>query len=92
MADPMPMPGAGGFGNDYPVAVTTGAPRPTYLRPLQQPLYDTEVQAIGGTGSRTITFFQRSLSQPMALSAINKSKAETNMTQSGQLPQPRTPT
>jgi hypothetical protein len=82
-----PLPGAGGFSQQYPVAVSSGMPRPTYLRPLQQPLYDTEVMPVAGRVE--LTFFQRALSQTMAFAAVVKSRAETNLQQTGALAQPQ---
>ena len=82
-----PLPGSGGFSQQYPVAVSSGMPRPTYLRPLQQPLYDTEVQPVAGRTE--LTFFQRALSQTMAFAATVKSAAETNLNQPGSLAQPQ---
>jgi hypothetical protein len=82
-----PLPGSGGFSQQYPVAVSSGMPRPTYLRPLQQPLYDTETMPVAGRTE--LTFFQRALSQTMAFAATVKSAAETNLNQSGALAQPQ---
>ncbi len=82
-----PLPGSGGFSQQYPVAVSSGMPRPTYLRPLQQPLYDTETMPVAGRTE--LTFFQRALSQTMAFAATVKSAAETNLNQPGSLAQPQ---
>lgn len=82
-----PLPGSGGFSQQYPVAVSSGMPRPTYLRPLQQPLYDTETMPVAGRTE--LTFFQRALSATMAFAATVKSAAETNLNASGALAQPQ---
>ena len=82
-----PLPGSGGFSQQYPVAVSSGMPRPTYLRPLQQPLYETEAMPVAGRTE--LTFFQRALSQTMAFFTTVKSAAETNLNQPGSLAQPQ---
>jgi hypothetical protein len=57
------------------------------LRPLQQPLYDTEIIPAAGTPNELI-FFQRQLGQTTAFGGVNKSIAETNIQQPGQLANP----
>jgi hypothetical protein len=57
------------------------------LRPLQQPLYDTEVIPAAGTPIE-IVFFQRQLGQTTAFGGTTKTEAETNLQQPGQLANP----
>jgi len=57
------------------------------LRPLQQPIYDTEIIPAAGTPNELI-FFQRQLGQTTAFGGVNKSIAETNIQQPGQLANP----
>lgn len=77
----------GGFADNYPVAVSSGVPRSTVLRPLQQPLYDTELMP--QAGRIELVYFARPVSQTFAFGVLVKSKAETNLLQSGQIPQPQ---
>jgi hypothetical protein len=58
------------------------------LRPLQQPLYDTELLTAVGTAGQII-FFQRQLGQAFAgAPAVVKTTADTNLAQAGQLANP----
>jgi hypothetical protein len=57
------------------------------LRPLKNPLYDTEL-ILTPTTVTQVTFFQRALSQTTAAGGLVKTLAETNMRQSAQLPTP----
>jgi hypothetical protein len=57
------------------------------LRPLQQPLYDTEIIPAAGTPNE-LRFFQRQLGQTTAFGGVQKSVAETNVQQPGQLANP----
>lgn len=75
-----------GFPQNYPYAVS--APLPSaVLRPLQQPLYDTEVLPTASTPSELI-FFQRQLGQTTAYGSVTKYESETNLQQPGQLANP----
>lgn len=81
-----PPPSSAGFPASYPYAYS--APLPSaILRPLQQPLYDTELITAALTPAE-IRFFQRQLGQTTAVGALNKSLAETNLAQPGQLANP----
>lgn len=80
-----------GFGNNYPMGVTTPA-KAAVVRPLRQPLYDSEV-----TGTAAITeiqYFQRPQGNAMANlppgggTAWSKTTTHTNMTQGGFLASP----
>ena len=84
-AAPGSAPSAMGFPDDYPVAKAIVNGTEVILRPLKQPLYDTELIATP-TAVTQVTFFQRPQSQ--ATLALIKTIAETNMTASGQLPSP----
>jgi len=57
------------------------------LRPLQQPLYDTEIIPAAATPNELI-FFQRQLGQTTAFTGLVKTEAETNLQQPGQLANP----
>ncbi len=57
------------------------------MRPLQQPLYDTEIIPSAGTPNE-LRFFQRQLGQTTAFGGVQKSAAETNVQQPGQLANP----
>jgi hypothetical protein len=57
------------------------------LRPLQQPLYDTEILDSAITPAE-LRFFQRQLGQTTVDGSITKSAAETNLGQPGQLANP----
>ncbi len=59
-------------------------PQTPVLRPLRQPLYDTEKLANGATG--TVSLFQDN--KKFALDGAQKQAVDTNMTQSGQLGYP----
>lgn len=75
---------SGGFEAKYPVARTQ---RGDLLRPLKQPLYDTESMPASSTGS--ILFFSRQQGSSDASGAINpKTAVDTNLTQAGQLTVP----
>lgn len=80
-----PPPSTAGFPSSYPYAYS--APLPSaILRPLQQPLYDTEV-LLAAAPQAAIRLFQLQLGQAMADGTI-KTFAETNLTQPGQLANP----
>jgi len=75
-----------GFPASYPYAFS--APLPSaLLRPLQQPLYDTEILPSTSTPSELL-FFQRQQGQTTAFGGVAKSTAETNIQQPGQLANP----
>jgi hypothetical protein len=84
---------SGGWPQNYPYA--TSSPLPSaILRPLQQPIYDTELIA-GGAASSEIIFFQRQVGQTLAQTPSStstngniKTLVETNLSQPGQLPNP----
>jgi hypothetical protein len=75
-----------GFPGNYPYAQSMPLPS-AILRPLQQPLYDTE-NLPATTTPTEIIFFQRQLGQTTASGALVKSAAETNLQQPGQLANP----
>lgn len=78
--------GSSGFPTNYPYAYS--APLPSaLLRPLQQPLYDTEIIPAAATPAELI-FFQRQLGQTTAFGGVTKTEAETNIQQPGQLANP----
>ncbi|NDQ57329.1 MAG: hypothetical protein GZ088_09690 [Acidipila sp.] len=77
---------AGNFPANYPYAYSQPLPS-ALLRPLQQPLYDTEVIPAAGTPIELV-FFQRQLGQTTAFGGITKTEAETNIQQPGQLANP----
>ena len=80
-------PVGSGVPNAYPLAINSPLDR-AYLRPLQEPLYDTEV--IDFTSPPTsLTFFQRPVSQSTASLNVTKTDAETNLNQSSMLDYPR---
>lgn len=82
---PAPASSAG-FPSSYPYAYS--APLPSaILRPLQQMLYDTEIIPAAGTPNE-LRFFQRQLGQTTAFGGVQKSIAETNIQQPGQLANP----
>ncbi len=83
------MHGAPGSGipNAYPLAINTPLDR-AYLRPLQEPLYDTEAFKFSVPPS-SLTYFQRPISQTDASGLITKTDAETNINQSSMLDYPR---
>lgn len=75
-----------GFTPSWPYAKSMPLPS-AVLRPLQQPLYDTETIAASATTEKI--YFQRQLGQSDAASAITtKQEAETNLQQPGQLANP----
>ena len=80
-----PLPGSG-FSANWPYAQSMPLPS-AILRPLQQPLYDTEILPAAGTPSELI-FFQRQLGQTTTYGGITKTVAETNLQQPGQLANP----
>ena len=77
---------AGNFPSSYPYAYSQPLPS-ALLRPLQQPLYDTEVLPSSSVPIEII-FFQRQLGQSMAYAVVTKTEAETNLQQPGQLANP----
>jgi len=80
-----PPPSSAGFPGNYPYAFS--APLPSaILRPLQQPLYDTE--SFAAAVPTELLFFQRQLGQQQANVATAKTAAETNLAQPGQLANP----
>lgn len=89
MMGQLPAPGAmqsTGFPANYPYAVSSPLPS-ALLRPLQQPLYDTDVLLAPAATQNALAFFQRSLGQADAAATV-KTVAETNVAQSGQLANP----
>jgi hypothetical protein len=56
------------------------------LRPLQQPLYDTEI--VPAAATTELIFFQRQLGQTTTFGGVTKTEAETNLQQPGQLANP----
>lgn len=77
-----------GFSADYPLANSNQRNEQIPLRPLRQPLYDTEVIANTGN-STTLNFFQRPLNNTTAVGSVTKTYAETNLQQSAQIPFPQ---
>jgi hypothetical protein len=77
---------AGNFPANYPYAYSQPLPS-ALLRPLQQPLYDTEIIPAAGTPIELV-FFQRQLGQTTAFGGVTKTEAETNIQQPGQLANP----
>lgn len=75
-----------GFPASYPYAQSMPLPS-AILRPLQQPIYDTENLPATSTPTEMI-FFQRQLGQTTAYGALTKTAAETNLQQPGQLANP----
>ncbi len=83
-------PVGSGVPNQYPLAINTPLDR-AYLRPLQQPLYDTEIFDYTTPVSQ-MTFFQRPISQSTGAALIGaqtKYTSETNLNQSAMLDYPR---
>jgi len=83
------LAGAPGTGipNPYPLAINSPLDR-AYLRPLQEPIYDTE--NFDFTSSPTsLTYFQRPISQSTANVATTKDFDFTNLTQASMLDYPR---
>jgi len=79
---------ATGVPSQYPLALNTPLDR-AYLRPLQEPLYDTEEIPIAAPPTQ-FTFFQRPISQNTAANLLGaKTEAETNINQSSMLDYPR---
>lgn len=74
-----------GFPTNYPYAQSMPLPS-AILRPLQQPLYDTE--SLPASAITEVIYFQRQLGQTMANAAVTKTIAETNLQQPGQLANP----
>jgi hypothetical protein len=79
----------GGFPANYPYAQSSPQPA-AILRPLQQPVYDTELII---TNTTEIIFFQRQIGQPFANanavnSATTKTVNDTSLYQPGSLPNP----
>ncbi len=83
----MAGPVGSGVPNQYPLAINTPLDR-AYLRPLQQPLYDTEVFDFT-TAPTQLTYFQRPISQTTQALNITKQLSETNLNQSAMLDYPR---
>lgn len=77
---------AGNFPANYPYAYSQPLPS-ALLRPLQQPLYDTEIIPSASTPIELV-FFQRQLGQTTAFGGVTKTEAETNVQQPGQLANP----
>ena len=77
---------AGNFPANYPYAYSQPLPS-ALLRPLQQPLYDTEIIPSASTPIELV-FFQRQLGQTTAFGGVTKTEAETNIQQPGQLANP----
>lgn len=75
-----------GFPASYPYAQSMPLPS-AILRPLQQPIYDTENIPAVSTPTELI-FFQRQLGQTTAYLTQTKTAAETNLQQPGQLANP----
>jgi hypothetical protein len=79
-----------GVPSQYPLALNTPLDR-AYLRPLQEPLYDTEEFSVGTPPTQN-TYFQRPISNATALNSANfspKTEAETNINQSSMLDYPK---
>lgn len=76
-----------GIPNAYPLAINSPLDR-AYLRPLQEPLYDTEVLDFNSPAT-SLTYFQRPISQSTAALSITKDFSETNLNQSSMLDYPR---
>jgi hypothetical protein len=77
---------AGNFPAAYPYAYSSPLPS-ALLRPLQQPLFDTEIIPAAGTPIELV-FFQRQVGQTTAFGGVTKTEAETNLSQPGQLANP----
>jgi hypothetical protein len=75
-----------GFPQSYPYAQSMPLPS-AILRPLQQPIYDTEILP-AVTPPTEVIFFQRQLGQTTTAGALTKTAAETNLQQPGQLANP----
>lgn len=80
-------PVGSGIPNAYPLAINSPLDR-AYLRPLQEPLYDTEVLDYTSPAT-SLTYFQRPISQSTAALTITKDFSETNLNQSSMLDYPR---
>lgn len=78
--------GGAAFPQNYPLAYGTPAPA-ALLRPLQQPLFDTEIMTAAAPPA-LIQFFQRQQGQADASLTLTKAASETNLTQPGSLPTP----
>jgi hypothetical protein len=76
-----------GIPNPYPLAINTPLDR-AYLRPLQEPLYDSEVLN-PAAAPNSLTYYQRPISQSTAALNMIKTEAETNINQSSMLDYPR---
>lgn len=79
-------PVGSGVPNAYPLAINTPLDR-AYLRPLQVPLYDSEIFDFSSAPTQ-LTFFQRPISQSTS-TGTQKFPSETNMNQSAMLDYPR---
>ncbi len=75
-----------GVPNAYPIAHSVSIDR-TRLRPLQQPLFDTEFYP--KDGCEKIQFFQRPIGQTFAHNPEAKERVDTNINQSSMLDYPR---
>jgi len=77
-----------GVPGQYPLALNTPLDR-AYLRPLQEPLYDTEEIPIVAPPQQ-YTFFSRPIGQNTAAALLGaKTEAETNLNQSSMLDYPK---
>lgn len=85
----MSGPVGSGIPNNYPLAINSPLDR-AYLRPLQEPLYDTEEYVFTANNVTTqLTYFQRPISQNTAAGNIQKDISDTNINQSSMLDYPR---
>lgn len=80
-----------GFGDNYPMGTTTPA-KSAIVRPLRQPLFDTEFT--GTAAISEIQYFQRPQGNSFqylgpGATTFNKTTADTNMTQGGFLASPQ---
>jgi len=66
--------------------VVGSAPQAAALRPLKQPLYDTNIYAAAGQAQ--LQFFSIPRGQAMPVTGVAKSEADTNMQQASQLGTP----
>lgn len=84
----MAGPVGSGVPNPYPLAVNEPLSR-AYLRPLQEPLYDTNIFNFAAWPS-ALTYFQQPISTPVTgFAGVTKTEAETNLNQSSMLDYPR---
>ena len=66
------------------LAIQRQAPQAA-LRALKQPIYDCQEAPAAATPSRTLTFFQSPLGNPMNVTGTLKNTLDTSLSQSGQL-------